>query len=428
MGEYGYTITTIREVFSYANRFRETLFVIHIAHDVITSTHFDAIAKDISLLHGAGIRIIIVPGVREGIDRVLHAQKIEIHHVQGQRITPQEAITFVEMVSFDISSKIMTFLANHNLRSVIGNWVKAGAWGVQKGIDFLETGKVESVHTNHLHQSITHGAIPIVPCIGWNRTGHPYNVRSYELATVISTHMQANKLIFLTYPKDLQSLRETIPHQYQGENNIQIPVSGLSRIRESHSLLKEAHQAIRGGVLRAHILDGQMDGAILLEIFSSGGVGAMVYTDEYERIRVATREDLPAIMRLFQPLMDQDVLIHRDEEDMLSQIDNFFVYETDDTVEGTAGLRVYEEQVGELVGLAVNHSYGRKGTGKKLVEYIMQRARKQKLQKLYVLTTHAIDLFLSMGFTSHAPESLPAVRQQECRASGRNSRILGISI
>ena len=86
------------------------------------------------------------------------------------------------MAAFDVSSKVMTMLAESGAHAVMGNWVRARSIGVQGGIDFQSSGVVEKLQVDILKNVLADGLIPIFPNIGWNAKGKPYNLSSNELA------------------------------------------------------------------------------------------------------------------------------------------------------------------------------------------------------------------------------------------------------
>ena len=193
-----YQVETIRTAFGYITRFKDKTFVIKIDSPLIDSPLFPLLIKDIVLLHNMGIKILIIPGARVRIDQVLSMYNISFKTVNNIRITKPEAMPFVKMASFDVSTKVMTLLAENNTNAVIGNWVKARSIGVIDGVDYMDSGLVEKLKIDIIQNALKEGLIPIFPNIGWSAAGKPYNISSNELAFTISRELKAAKLFFIT--------------------------------------------------------------------------------------------------------------------------------------------------------------------------------------------------------------------------------------
>ncbi|HKK49164.1 MAG TPA: amino-acid N-acetyltransferase, partial [Alkalispirochaeta sp.] len=103
-------VDLIRQVFSYAHRFRGKTFVIHVDHAAVDDTRVTALVQDIVLLHQAGIRIVLVPGARQRIDEVLRLYHVEWRREDGVRIAGADAIPFIKMAAFDVTNRFMTLL------------------------------------------------------------------------------------------------------------------------------------------------------------------------------------------------------------------------------------------------------------------------------------------------------------------------------
>ncbi len=191
-------VDTIRTAFSYINRFKGHTFVIRIEGDLLDNSFFPLLIKDIVLLKKMGIRIALVPGARKRIDELLAASKIVCPTVGGIRVTPLEAMPFVEMAAFDVSNRIMTILSEDECDAIIGNWVKARRLGVIDGTDYQCTGEAEKIKTDIIENLLSEGFIPIFPNIGWSGTGKPYNISSSELALTVASALHASKLFFIT--------------------------------------------------------------------------------------------------------------------------------------------------------------------------------------------------------------------------------------
>jgi len=425
-------VSLIREVFAYTHRFKKSTFVIKLDSAIIDEPAFPVLARDISLLKGNGIRIILIAGAKERINEILMKYNIQCDFHDGIRITPPEAIPFIKMAAFDTANHVMTALSAYGENAVIGNWVKARALGVQDGLDFLNTGIVEKVDTRTINKLLDENIIPIFPSIGWNSIGIPYNLNSDKLALTIASEMQARKLFYITG----DDILTTPPYQTSGSTNIsregRISKMDIRAAKDflnlnsdipNRNIIKCAVEASERGVDRVHIVDGRIEGVVLKEIFSSLGSGTMIHTNIYESIRPMKSEDVPAILSLMQPLIEKGLLVKRSREDLMSQKNHFAVYSMDNMIHGCAALIPYGNGYGEIAAIAVDPSYNHLGIGKRLVSFFLDRAREEGLRHIFVLTTEAADWFLSHGFKSVPKDMLPPEKLNNYN-NKRNSRIL----
>ncbi len=428
-------VDLIREAFGYIHRFQGKTFVIKIDYSIISHPIFPILVKDLVHLQKMGIRIVLIPGAKERIDEILSQYGITWKSAANIRISTPEAIPFIKMAAFDVANKIMTLLAENKINAVIGNWVRARSLGVRDGVDFQSTGTVEKIELNLIHKVLAEGLIPIFPCIGWSSTGNPYNISSNELAAILSRELQAAKLFFIT------EFGGIFKKEYKTPDNITISEEGLlSRLnlREAEEFLKLnagdeqksglevvalALEACRGGVNRAHIVDGRIEGVILEEIFSNLGSGTMIYSNQYENIRSMEPGDTPQVLRLMQPFFEKGLLLPRSEQDMLADCGDYVLYEVDGTIHGCGALHIHPQGQGEVAGIAVDNKYAHLGIGNKIVAFLLEKARRLGLTRIFALTTQASDWFLQLGFEQGEVKELPE-KKRELYDRSRNSRIL----
>jgi amino-acid N-acetyltransferase len=174
-----------------------------------------------------------------------------------------------------------------------------------------------------------------------------------------------------------------------------------------------AARACRGGVRRVHLLSRHQDGALLLELFTHGGVGTMVAQDPLEQLRIASIEDVGGILQLIEPLEADGTLVKRSRELLEREIDRFIVLEHDGLIVGCAALYPFkDEAAAELACLAVRPEYRGVGAGERLLEAVTRQARSLRLRRLFVLTTRTSHWFLEHGFAEATIAELPRARQQ----------------
>jgi amino-acid N-acetyltransferase len=431
----------IRQAFGYINRFKNETFVIKIDSALIGHDLFPVLIKDLVLLRRMGIRIILVPGARTRINEVLSAYQIECPSVNGIRISRPEAIPFIKMAAFDVSNRIMTMLAENEAGAIIGNWVKARGIGVRGGVDFQNSGVVENLQTDILNKMLDEGIIPIFPNIGWSAKGKPYNLSSSDLAFTISVQMKAAKLFFvmegggvkadgLKMPDDVYIAEDgtisqlTLAQAGQFLDLNQQSAQGSQDGGDTGtSLISYAYRACKRGVSRVHIIDGATEGMILQEVFSSRGFGTMVYSNQLEDIRPMTAADIPGVLSLMQPKVDEGALVPRTASELAEKLDDYAVYEVDGTIHACGALHTFQDNQGEIAAIVVDETCAGRGIGKKIILYLIEKATKIKLKSVFLLTTQTSDWFQQLGFTTCGVDELPEPKR-ETYNTNRNSTVM----
>jgi len=431
-------VDLIREVFYYQNRFDGKTIVLKIDYPILNASHFPQLLKDMAMLRATGIEIILVPGAREWIDAVLKEYDIESEYVNGVRIATPESIPFIRMAAFDVANRLMTLLTAFQANAVIGNFTRARGIGVVDGIDFQNSGRVEKILKEPLQQILNQGMIPIFPCIGWNAAGKPYNLSSDEIALAVAESLQAEKLFFVTDSDGFMDTRFKLPPGLVKNSDGRVARLSLEEAEEVLNLnagnpdpdltyLAMALSACRKGTERAHVVDGRMEGAILREIFSNLGIGTMVYGNDYESIRPMRTEDIGDVLRLMQPLMEEGILVKRTEDDLMARHSDYVVYSIDDVVHACGALHDYGEGQGEIAAIATNPVYRHLSMGRKIVSYLVEKAAKIGMTRVFALTTRTVDWFEQLGFVEADLESLPA-KKRETYNHARKSRIFALEL
>ncbi|MDR1662063.1 MAG: amino-acid N-acetyltransferase, partial [Azoarcus sp.] len=188
---------------------------------------------------------------------------------------------------------------------------------------------------------------------------------------------------------------------------------GEGLTEDLHLYLPCAIRAVRQGVARCHLVDRNKDGALLLEFFTPAGVGTVVSRDPLFRMREATVDDAAALVALISPLEADGTLVRRGRELLEREIDRFSVVEYDNMLVGCAALYPFsEEAAAELACLAVTPEHRRAGLGEQLLNRIERRARGDRLERLFVLTTRTAHWFRERGFDETGPEALPQQKRE----------------
>jgi amino-acid N-acetyltransferase len=443
-------VELIRQAFSYQGRFAGSTMVFKVDFPVTENPAFPYLVKDLALLAQTGFRVVIVPGAKEWIDAVLEKYGISSQYAGPVRITSGAEIPFVEMAAFNVAARFITGLSADRVDAVIGNFIRARGLGVVNGLDLENTGAVDKILTEPIGRVLNLGMVPILPCIGWSPAGKPYNVSSNEIALTASSALGAVKLFIVSIHQGLQAGALRIPADIAlGENGriIRLTPAEAERVLEANGAAPEtavpfpaeaesgkaldelrlALRASQAGVERVHIIDGREEGAILRELFSNLGAGTMIYRDAYESIRALRNEDIPDLLRLMEPLMRQGILVRRGAADIQEKKADYAVFEVDGSVHACGALHDRGEGQGEIAAIATDTDYTAMGLGRRIVGYLIDRAVKQGLRRVFVLTTRTHDWFESLGFRESSVESLPEDRRRTYDRN-RKSKIFALDL
>lgn len=452
----------IRDVIRYIRKFKNALVIIYIDNSLIDSPLFTSHIRDICFIHEAGLKVIMVPGACKRINEVLSSAGITWNIHNNCRITGSEAMPLIKMAAFDVSNQVMTAFAGEKQTAVIGNWVRARGKGVIEGFDYGTSGEIDRLEIESIRTVLDNGFIPIFPCIGWSAVGKPYNISSIELAQQIAVHMKAEKLFFLIPNADISQQMFTIPQDLGLSPEGTVPAMNLEEVdnflknndqsvnseakttdqtinsaefnyrsvvlkEKILSLLALAKKACSNGVSRVHILNGSFDGTISCEIFSDLGSGTMIYSQNYGRIRDMIREDIPSVLSVMQPFVDNGVLLPRSKEILLNQLSDYIVYELDGAIRACAALLPYSDGQMEIAGVAVEKTCSHIGIGPKMIMFLVERAKKLHAKSIFLLTTQTADWFEKLGFVASEVSTLPEKRK-ELWTPQRGSKVMRINI
>ena len=432
-------VELIREAFHYQSRFDGSTMVFKIDFPVTEHPLFSSLVNDLALLSRTGFRVVIVPGAKEWIDVVLGEYNVASDYNGSSRITSKDAIPFVQMAAFHSATRFMTGFSGSRVEAVIGNFIRARGLGVIGGVDMGFTGTVDKFYVDSLRRVLDLGMIPILPCIGWNSSGKPYNVPSDEIALAAAVNLKAVKLFIVSLSGGIRNDKYSIPAGIEtgGDGaSIRLSPQEAAKVLEANSAfsgdkaISELNLAIKasvGGVERVHIINGGEEGAVLKELFSNLGAGAMVYADEYESIRGIRSRDIPDILRLMEPLMQQGLLIRRNSEDIQNKKEDYAVFVIDSQIHACGALHDWGEDQGEIAAIATDPIYAEMGLGRRIVRYFIDKAKKQGMKRVFVLTIGAQDWFESLGFREAPVDSLPE-RKRLIYNHSRNSKVFALDL
>ena len=431
----------IREAFHYQSRFHRSTMVFKIDFPVTAHPLFPSMVKDLALLSQTGFGVVIVPGAKEWIDDILGEYEISLRYKGSTRITSAKAMPFVQQAAFHSATQFMTGFSGSRVDAIIGNFVRARGIGVIEGTDMEHSGAVDKFYADSLRRVLELGMVPILPCIGWSSSGKPYNVPSDEIALSAAASLGAEKLFIISLSgglkKDTYHIPEGIITAETGRI-IRLTPQEAVKVLESNpqgqtgedkalAELALAVKACKAGVKRVHIIDGEEEGAVLKELFSNLGAGTMVYVDEYESIRGIRSRDIPDILRLMEPLMQQGILIRRKGEDIQNKKEDYAIFVIDGQVRACGALHDWGESQGEIAAIATDPAYADMGLGRRIVRYLIDKAKRRGFTRVFALTTRTQDWFESLGFHESPQETLPERKRQQYDHN-RNSKVFSLDV
>lgn len=417
------TAENVRDVIRYLQKFQNATLVIYLDDKTISSPLFSSHIRDIAMLHQAGLKVVLIPGARRRIDEILKNADISWTYHDSIRVTTQDAMPLIKMAAFDVSNTVMTSLAANNITAVIGNWVRARGKGVLNGFDYGTAGEIDKLELDAIRTVLNDGFIPIFPCIGWNSSGHPYNISSMFLAKQVAMSLKADKLFFMMFNEEIKAQNYAIPEGFSLSESGNIPAMNLDEVdrfieencsasNEIKNLMRAAQEACRGGVTRVHILNGNKDGVLPCEIFSGLGSGTMIYTADYGKVRPMLQTDIPSVLSIMRPFIESGKLLPRTEEQLSNDLADYIVFELDGGIHACASLHFYEDGQAEIAAVAVDENYAHMGIGPKLMDNLIDQAMQADAVSIFIMTTQAGDWFEQLGFVEDKIETLPEERQK----------------
>jgi len=423
-------VNWFRQSSPYIHSHRGRTFVISISGETIQHSGFAHLIHDIALLNSLGVRLILVHGARPQIEKHLTTLGLKSEFSQGWRITSNDILPCVEQavgqVRVNIETKLSMGLVNTpmsgaSLRVVSGNFVTARPYGVKDGIDFGHTGHVRRIDCEAIQQQLQLNNIVLISPIAYSPTGEAFNCRAEDIATATATALNADKLIFMMAADGVKNESGELIHQLgllEAEHLLQN--NSNEAITQLH--LTSALNACKNGVGRAHLISHNIDGALLLELYTRDGAGTLVTTENYEDIRLADIDDVGGILELIKPLEDDGILTHRSRDQLELEIKQFTVIERDGMIIACAALHPCTENIAELACMAVHNDYQKQGRAAELLHHLQTQCINENIEKLFILTTQTAHWFQEQGFIEDNIDNLPVERKQMYN-NQRNSKV-----
>ena len=419
-------LTDLRGILHYIPQFREKTFVLAIDSEIVGDERFATLLVDIALLWSLNIRIVLVHGAAEPIRKLAAERGVTPSNTDGVGITDAATLEIALTAANRLTHEILEGLSSTDLRAACTNGIVAHPVGVIHGVDQLFTGRVERIDADLLQSLLTQGVVPIVPPLGFDGEGRTYRINSDGMAVAVAEQLRAVKLIYVTNQPGLVHHGRQIPQMMVGELADLLHKDPSGFAGEQLSKAQHAVRACQAGVPRVHVIDGTLDEGLLGEVFSNHGLGTLIYANEYENIRPAERKDIRAIQSLTRQGVEADELLRRSRATIEQHLRDYFIFEIDRNPVGCVALHVDTERTeGELACLYVSPAHENQGIGRKLIQFVEERARQLRLERLLALSTQAFTYFKSKGgFVEGTVDDLSPARRERYEQSGRNSKVL----
>lgn len=428
-------IDWFRQAAPYIQAHRDKVVVLAFEGDTVLSEQFDVLIKDIKLLSGLGVKLVLVHGTRAQTESLLNGMNLpepyQNQYHKGNRITDATALKAAKRacgeVRVTIEAKLstnirLTPVKTQALSVASGNFVSARPLGVIDGIDHQFTGKVLKVDAHAIHKQLNADNVVVLSPLGYSPTGEVFNLHSEDIAVSTAQALNADKLIFLTEQAPLSDQNEQTIDQLDTRRVSELLATGTM---DEHCArhLSAAQQACHLGVPRVHIISRQNPDDLIKELYTRDGTGCLVTNETYECIRPAIEEDIAAILALLKPLEQSGILVPRTQEQLSNDIAYFSVMERDGKVIGCVALYPFElEQMGELACLVVSDEYASSGRGEALLQHVRLQALRMEFNTLFALSTQTGQWFAAHGFEENDIHTLPASKKEQYNAQ-RNSKI-----
>ena len=271
------TAATLAEALPFIQRYEGSTIVIKLGGHAMTSkSSMDNFARDIVLIKQCGVNPVIVHGGGPMINRVLSDLKIESTFTEGKRVTDSKTMEVVEMVlSGSINKSIVNAINNQGGKGVglsgkDANMIQC----VQDNPKLGFVGKIQKINTDLVQNFLASDFVPVIAPIGFGNNGDTYNINGDTAAGAIASSLLADRLLLLTDVIGVKDADENLINQLTVEEARELIDAGIinaGMIPKVNTSIK----AIEDGVIASVIIDGRVDHACLLELFTSHGIGTL---------------------------------------------------------------------------------------------------------------------------------------------------------
>ena len=277
------TAAILVEALPYIRRFAGKSVVVKLGGAAIDKALDRALAQDVLLLRSVGVRCVVVHGGGPQVNAVMERMGKAPEFRDGLRVTDEETLEIVRMV---LVGKVNRDLVATINREALDEPVAVGVSGEDGGL--LTTaprdpalgfvGDVARVRAGLLHKLLDGGLTPVVSTVGADASGQPFNINADDAAMAIAVAMKAEKIIYLTAApgllEDVNDPSSLVPRLTSAELRDRIAHDSVSA--GMIPKLRACADAVEGGVGYAHIIDGRVPHALLIELLTDEGIGTMI--------------------------------------------------------------------------------------------------------------------------------------------------------
>jgi len=247
-------------------------------------------ARDIILLRYVGIKPVVVHGGGPQIGKTLEKMGLKTRFVRGHRVTDDETMDVVEMVlGGKVNKEIVALIQKHGGKAVGLTGKDGGLFYAEKLlieevpegdgppeiIDPGKVGRITSVHPEIIHRLDEGNFIPVIAPVGVDKEGNTYNINADSVAGAIAKALKAEKLLLMTDVHGITDENGELISSLDGKALDQMVASGVVH-GGMIPKVDAALSALKGGVSKVNIVDGRVDHAVLLEIFTQTGIGTEI--------------------------------------------------------------------------------------------------------------------------------------------------------
>lgn len=275
----------LNEALPYLQRYTGQTVVIKYGGNAMTDEHLKrSFAQNVVMMKQVGINPVVVHGGGPQIGEMLKRLKIESEFIDGMRVTDQATMEVVEMVLGGLVNKNIVSLLNQVGGRAVGltgkdsEFITASPMKLpgKPDVSLGYVGEVESVNTDILDHLIEDDFIPVIAPIGTDATGASYNINADLVASAVAIALKASRLLLLTNtPGILDKQGELLTGLTSSDIQALIAdgtLSGGMLPKVSCSL-----EAVASGVRSVVIIDGRVEHAVLLELFTDQGAGTLIH-------------------------------------------------------------------------------------------------------------------------------------------------------
>ena len=279
------------EALPYIRRFyNKTIVIKYGGHAMVDAELKDLFAKDVVMMKYIGIHPVVVHGGGPQIGSFLKKLGKDSKFVQGMRVTDEETMDIVEMVLVGkVNKEIVGLINQHGGKAVglsgkDGDLIRAEKYYLSEEkakatppeiIDIGLVGKVKSINTELIVSLENNGFIPVIAPTGMGDNGETYNINADIVAGEVAAALKAEKLVLLTDVEGVINADGKLVNTMKDRDVISMIDTGTIS-GGMYPKVKCCLKALKGGVKKAHIVDGRLKHAVLLEIFTDRGIGTEI--------------------------------------------------------------------------------------------------------------------------------------------------------